>query len=239
MVAAVISYNECVFFAQALTALLVVLIAARFGPVALTVVVATFAVIMNIIVMKQMNLFGLAVTGGNVMYAAIFLTTDVLEEHFGPQPARRAVWAGFAASAITVLMTQFVLLYEPNQFDDAQEHLLYFFSGSQYPRVVAASMVSFLLSQHLDVWLFGKLRELTRGRFLWLRNNGSTLISQLVDSVFFTVAGLYGNVITDVSTLVSVICFTYAVKVIMALLDTPFIYLSKTKWFCPARGAAQ
>ena len=91
-------------------------------------------------------------------------------------------------------------------------------------------MFSYLLVQHLDVWLYDWIRRRTKDRFLWLRNNGSTCVSQAVDSILFTVLAFAGM---EGFPLVQIILFTYIVKVMVALLDTPFIYLSKTSFFKP------
>ena len=83
-------------------------------------------------------------------------------------------------------------------------------------------MVAYLISQHLDVWIFNKIKQKTGGKMLWLRNNGSTLISQLVDSAIFTIIAFAG-----VYPLWELMLFTYIIKVIVAVLDTPFMYLAK------------
>jgi uncharacterized integral membrane protein (TIGR00697 family) len=95
-------------------------------------------------------------------------------------------------------------------------------------------MASYLISQHLDISIFNWIKKATKGKFLWLRNNASTLISQLIDSIFFTFVGLYGIVAND-ENVWQIILFTYIIKVIIALADTPFIYLSKTRLFKPRK----
>jgi uncharacterized integral membrane protein (TIGR00697 family) len=95
-------------------------------------------------------------------------------------------------------------------------------------RLLFASMSAYLLAQLLDVWLFHFWKRVTRGRHLWLRNNGSTMISQLVDSVTVNLIFLYRN--PDVFTggldeLAGIIMGVYAVKVAIALADTPLCYL--------------
>jgi len=225
--------NELIFIFQSLLCLTLLLVSLRFGPLVLTVVASICAVTMNIAVMKELTLFGLTVTGGNVLYSAIFFSTDVMHEHYGPQKARQLVWIGFASSFFFMLMTQAIVLYAPNSFDASQPHLEFLFGFDRYGRILLASMASFLMVQHLDVYLYGWIKRATQGRHLWLRNNGSTCISQLLDSIFFTVAGLYGNFIHTFEEVVQVILFTYIVKLFVAALDTPFIYLSKLPFFKP------
>ena len=94
--------NEAVFLVQVFLSLLAVLLACRMGYAFLVGLIGAQVVLMNLFVLKQMELFGLAVTGGNVLYASIFLTTDIISEHFGRREAHRAVWLGFGVSAFFV-----------------------------------------------------------------------------------------------------------------------------------------
>lgn len=219
--------NEGIFFLQVFLSLLAVLLACRMGYAFLVGLIGAQVVLMNLFVLKQMELFGLAVTGGNVLYASIFLTTDMISEHFGKREAHRAVWLGFGVSAFFVIMSQLILLYRPGAEDFAQGAMTTLFSLT--PRIVFASMLAYLVSQHLDVRLFEKIGHLTRGRWLWLRNNLSTGTSQLVDTVIFTLVAFWGIL----PHLVDIMLFTYIVKIIVALLDTPFIYLSTHRWLRP------
>ncbi len=185
---------------------------------------------MNIFVLKQFDLFGLAVTGGNVLYGALFLITDIFSEHYGKEDALRAVRLGFFVSGFFVLSIQFLLAFVPNNYDFAQESLLTLFSLS--PRILFASMFSYLIVQHIDVYVYEAIHK----RFvnmLWLRNLGSTLLSQLIDTIIFTIFGLltvssFGIAgVVPMEALAEVLFVTYVVKIVVAIIDTPFIYLSK------------
>lgn len=211
--------NELLFILQTLISLSFVLLAFRFGKVWLMGFIAASAVAMNIFVLKGMVLFGLAVTGGNVLYASTFLATDLLSEHYGKKQALKAVWIGFGASVFFLIMSQIMLQYTPAEYDFAQGSFETLFTLT--PRIVAGSMIAYLVAQNLDVFLFNKIKSMTGGKMLWLRNNGSTWVSQLVDSVVFTVIAFAG-----VYPLFELIVFTYIIKIIVAALDTPFIYLS-------------
>ena len=212
--------NELLFFVKVLVTLSFVLLACRLGKTWLIGLIAAQVVLMNIFVAKGMYLFGLAVTGGNVLYASIFLATDMLCEHWGKKEAVKAVRIGFFVSIFFLIMSQFILKFAPADYDFAHSAMATLFTLT--PRIVLASMVAYLTSQHLDVWLYNLIKEKTKGRMLWLRNNGSTLISQAVDSIIFTTIAFAG-----VYPLLELILFTYIIKAIVAILDTPFIYLSK------------
>ncbi len=228
--------NEIIFIIQILIGLGFTLIAFRIGFHWLLALIAVQAVLMNIFVLKMMNIFSLEVTGGNVLYASIFLGTDIICEHFGKEKARQAVWIGFFASVFLIVMSQLIILYTPSVLDEGNflhNTLATIFETT--PRIVAASMASYLISQHLDISIFNFIKKTTKGKFLWLRNNASTLISQLVDTVFFTFVGLYG-IVANAENVWQIILFTYLLKVIIALVDTPFIYLSKTSLFKPKKA---
>lgn len=212
--------NELLFIIMSLVSLGFVLLAFRLGKAWLIGLICADVILMNIFVVKGMYLFGLAATGGNVLYASIFLATDILCEHYGKQEAIRAVRIGFFVSIFFLIMSQFILKFIPADYDFAQGAMKNLFMLT--PRIVLGSMIAYLISQHLDVWLYNKIKEKTKGKMLWLRNNGSTWVSQLVDSIIFTVIAFAG-----VYPLFELILFTYIIKIIVAILDTPFIYLSK------------
>ena len=213
-------HNEILFILEALVSLSFVLLAFRLGKPYLIGLIAADVILMNIFVVKGMYLFGWAATGGNVLYASIFLATDILCEHWGQKEATRAVRVGFFVSLFFLAMSQFILKFIPADYDIAQGALETLFTLT--PRIVLGSMAAYLVSQHLDVWLFHKIKEKTGDKMLWLRNNGSTFVSQLVDSVIFTVIAFAG-----VYPLLELIVFTYIIKIIVAVLDTPFIYLAR------------
>ncbi|MBU1019170.1 MAG: queuosine precursor transporter [Patescibacteria group bacterium] len=215
--------NEVLFILQSLVLLSFALFAFRMGRAWLIGFLAVNVVLMNIFVLKQMTLFGLAATGGNVLYASVFLCTDLLCEHYGKKEALKAVRIGFFVSVVFVVMSQFILNFAPNDWDFAQGAFETIFTLS--PRIVAASMATYLVAQHLDVYIFDKIKRATRGRMLWLRNNASTMVSQFVDSAMFTMLAFYG--VPGFEAIFQIIIFTWIIKIIVAVLDTPFMYLSK------------
>jgi hypothetical protein len=229
--------NETVFFLHLLIAGLMLLVAARMGRSAVTCFVVICTLLMNIAVMKQMTLFGLDVTGGNVLFASVFLANDILNEHYGRKEARKVVFLGFGSGLSVVILMQFVLWYVPNSYDEAQAHLLYFFNFGGYGRIVAASMVSYLLSQLLDTQLYHLFRTWTgTKRQLWLRCNASTWISQAFDTVFFTTAALTGSVIQSWAEWYQAVLFAFIIKVVVAALNTPFLYLTTMPGLVPPRS---
>jgi len=224
--------NELLFLGLAIFLFSMNLVALRLGRGYLLAMIAIATVLMNIAVTKQYNLFGLAATGGNALYGATFLLTDLLNEHHGRKAALQGVIVGFMAMLVFVIVTQVLLLIPANSEDFAQSSLVTLFTLT--PRIVLGSLIAFAIAQSLDVYLFTKLKQATNGKLLWLRNNASTLISQAIDTLIFTFIGLttftvFGNTVEgfiglDIFWQVALV--TYLIKIIVSLLDTPFIYLS-------------
>ena len=204
------------------------LVAFRYGKMYLFILIAVYTLLMNIFVLKSFDVFGLAITGGNALYGAIFLATDLLAEHHGKKEAMKSVIIGFISMLIFVVAMQFLLAFTPNDFDFAQESLSTLFSLA--PRILFGSLLAFIIAQSLDIYLFEKIKAFTKGKYLFLRNNGSTLISQALDTLIFTFVGLTtfagfeGVIGLDIFWEVAIV--TYIIKVLVALLDTPFMYLS-------------
>ncbi len=190
-------------------------------------IVATIAA--NIEVLIVVNAFGFEMTLGNILFASTFLVTDILSENHGKKDAQRAVYLGIATSAIFILISQSWLLYIPSDSDFASPAIHTIFTNT--PRLMFASLAAYAVCQLFDVWLYHKWWDFTEKRsnnrrsFLWLRNNGSTLISQLVNTVLFNLLAFAG--IYSAGTLVSIIVSCYIIFIITSLLDTPFIYLAR------------
>ncbi len=223
--------NEILFIGFFITLAALTLGAFRLGKEYLLAFVAVCSVLMNIFVTKQFMLFGLEVTGGNALYGVIFLATDLLSEHYGKAEAYKAVKAGIFSSILFVIATQVLIHFAPNDFDFAHESITTLFSLT--PRILLGSVLAFLISQSLDVHLFHKIKQKTAGKLLWARNLGSTLTSQAVDTLIFTAVGLTTFGFLPIEGVIPSAIFwqvagaTYAVKIIVALIDTPFLYLSK------------
>lgn len=222
--------NELLFVGFALLLMLINLYAFKKGVVYMYILIAVYTLMMNVFVVKQFNLFGLAVTGGNALYGAIFLLTDLLTEHHGEKKAVKSVKIGFGVMLLFVLFTQVLLFFEPNSYDYANDSIHTLFSVT--PRILVGSLLAFFVAQRLDIFLYQKIKTVTKGKFLFLRNNGSTMISQLVDTLIFTSVGLTafeflpfeGIIPTDIFW--ENVLFTYIIKVVVAGIDTPFLYLS-------------
>ena len=179
----------------------------------------------NIAVCKCVDLFGVSTTAGNVLYASTFLVTDILSEKYGKKAATRAVAYSFSIMLLWLLGSQLILFFTPNANDYINESLKVVFG--LVPRITIASLLGFVCSQNIDVNLYHFIWKKTGDTKakLWLRNNGSTLISQAIDTVIFTSVAFWGTYPTNV--FVSILLTTYLFKAIVAILDTPFIYAAR------------
>jgi len=169
---------------------------------------------------KLVDFLGFVVPAGTIAYSITFPITDIVDEVYGKRKAVYIVWAGlFAEIAMLVLIGAEALL--PALEPDMQADYLRVFTPQV--RIVLASIVAYLVSQHHDVWAFWKWREITRGKYLWIRNNASTMVSQFLDSAIFVFIVFYG--IESMDILLNMIMSMWLFKVLIAALDTPFVYL--------------
>lgn len=200
-----------------------------FGKMGLYAVSALATVVANVEVMIVVDAFGLQQTLGNVLFGVTFLITDILSENEGKKDANRAVYMGIFVSLFFLVISQSWLLYTPADADWAMPSFRTLFTNT--PRMLFASLSVYAVSQKFDVWLYHTWWELTEKKcgdshkFLWLRNNGSTLISQLVNAVLFNFLAFWG--MYDMSTFISIIVSSYAIYIFTSLLDTPYVYLAR------------
>lgn len=221
--------NEILWFAEILANFLFIILAYKlFGKWGLIMWIPISVTLANIQVVQTVELFGMVATLGNVVYATSFLITDILSENYGKREANRAVWIGFfSLIAVTVLMN-ITLLFEPLKGDDfaTTTHEATKTIFSLMPRLAFASLTAYLLSQHHDVWAFHfwKSKYPTQ-RQLWIRNNLSTMVSQIIDSAVFVLIAFYG--VFETKVLFEVFITTYFLKFLVAAADTPFVYWGK------------
>jgi len=181
----------------------------------------TSLLLANILASKIIVVGGLVLPAAIILYPLTFLFTDVVAEVEGKKSASSLVMAGFYLSIFMVAVILAGRLLPPAGFWKHQEAYTAILGST--PRIVLASMIAYLISQNHDVWAFHWWRKKTAGRHLWLRNNLSTMVSQMIDSVLFIGVAFWGTV--PPATIGVMILSQYAVKVGIALLDTPLCYL--------------
>jgi queuosine precursor transporter len=217
--------NELLWFGMLIVCFITVLLAYRvFGKTGLYIWIAVSVIVANMQVIKTIELFGFTTTLGNIVYASTFLATDILSENYGKKEARRGVAVGFFALLSLTAFMNLALVFRPSPADFVQESLSTIFGF--LPRIAGASLAAYALSQLHDVWAYHFWKKkFPSDRALWLRNNASTMVSQLIDTVIFTFAAFLGRF--EITIVLEILVTTYLMKWLVAFLDTPFIFLAK------------
>ena len=181
-------------------------------------------IIANILVCKTISVLGFTSSLGNIMFASIFLATDIMTEKYGPEHSKKAVLLGMISAIIFVVSTQISLLYIPDTTDLAQESMKNLFGINL--RTNIASLTMYFLSNILGIWIFEKLKQKFHNK-LWLRNNVSTIIANCSENYCFAFIAFLG--ILDVPTILSIATVGSILEILIAICDTPFLYIaSKT-----------
>ncbi len=166
--------------------------------------------------------------GGTLAYAATFFASDCLAELYGERYTRRVVNVTFLMNFLLLALV-FLTIELPaadGSVDPGAFATVLGLSGN----IVAGSLAAYVVSQNWDVFVFGRLRDTTGGRLLWLRNLGSTVTSQLIDTVIFTFVAFFIAPIAGIgpslplSAIGSLILGQYVLKLLIALVDTPLVY---------------
>lgn len=181
----------------------------------------TSLLIANVVSAKIVTFGGLVIPAAIVAYPLTFLMTDVIGEIWGKEQANQSVKLGFICQLISLVLIGLSIMLPVAPFADNQGE----FKGimAQSFRVVAASLIAYYCSQSWDVWVFHKIREKGTGN-KWLRNNLSTMTSQIIDTAIFITIAFIGSV----PNIWVMIGSQYLIKCVYALLDTiPFYYLTR------------
>ena len=221
--------NELLLIATLLIEYTAVVLAHRFyGKIGLYSWIAIATVLANIEVLILVEAFGIEMTLGNVLFASTFLATDCLSVFYGKDEAKTGVTIGIVAAVAFAVISISWIAYIPTENSIAADaiHQLFAFT----PRVVAASIIVYAIVQRLDVALYHRIWQLTANdrnpqRMLWLRNNGATIISQVINAILYNVLAFWG--IYGASTLIAITVSNIVIYLVTSLADTPFIYLAR------------
>lgn len=176
----------------------------------------------NILVAKNINILGLQATLGNILFASTFLATDILSEKYSTKESRKAINIGIISVILFTIATQFSLLFKPNELDLVNDSLKNIFTFNL--RISISSIVMCYLSNMLDIIVFEKIKKKIPNK-MWVRNNIATIISNCLENYLFTIFAFIG--IYDIGTILSIATTTTILEIVIAICDTPFLYLSK------------
>ena len=201
-----------------------------FGYIGIFIYSSLAVIAANIQVLKTVDFFYSPepVALGTILFASTFLCTDILSEYFGKEKARINILIGFCAFLFMTLLMVITIGFKPSSQDWVQESLANVFTPMT--RFFIASMIAYIASQYFDVWFFSYLKKITSKKYLWLRNNLSTAVSSLVDNTVFSIFAwilLNPETVSVYNVIMIYILGTYILRIFIALLDTPFIYLAK------------
>lgn len=214
--------NELIFLIQVVFLVCCVLGALRLGREALTAWVCVQALIANLFVLKQITLFGLEVTASDSFAIGSLLGLNFLQERFGREEAQKATWACFFLMLFFAVVSQLHLLYAPSPFDMTHDAFATLLSPS--PRLFFASLSVFWLVQQIDLRFFVFLKT-TYPRLPFSTRTGIALIvSQFLDTVLFSFAGLYGIV----ASVFEIIIFSFIIKMVVVAFSTTILKMAKT-----------
>lgn len=189
---------------------------------------------MNLLGGKIVSLLGISVSVGIFMVPLTFLITDIVAEVYGKKTVQWFIYGGVIALLMTLVYIWIFVQLEPHTRYTFNEEYKTIFGLST--RIIIASIVAFIISQLHDIFAFEYWKKKTHGKMLWLRNNLSTVVSQMLDTLIFMFIAFYQIAPKFTAAfIISLAIPYYLFKVTFAVLDTPFVYLG-VKWLKKGSG---
>ena len=214
--------NELVFFFYSFVVAAAALGALWLSYEALVALVCVEIVLMNLFVTKEILLCGFVATAADVLGIGVALALNIIQEYYGAERAKRAMWLGFGAALLYVFFSLLHCSYFPAPADTMHGHFAILLTPM--PRIIFASLITFVIAQTVDRQLYAFFKRVWHGGYFIARNELSLILSQLLDTVLFSFLGLYG-VISDLGSMIVV---SYFVKIVSILLAVPFLWIART-----------
>ncbi len=193
----------------------------RIGNQALCSFLCVQAILANLFVIKQITLLGFTATASDIYIVGSVLTLNLLQEYYGKDEARKAIWISFCMLVFYTIVSQIHLFYIPASTDFSQPY--YHALLSFMPRLTSASIIVYLIVQHFDTFFYGLLKKRFDGHYLFARNVMSITVSQAFDTILFSFLGLYGII----ENLGEIMIVSFAIKMVTMLFLTPMLLLVK------------
>lgn len=194
-----------------------------FGREGLIGYMAVATILAEIAVLKNVNIFGLSATLGNVLFASNFLVTDILTECYSEKDAKKGIRFAVFSVIFFVIVTTGMIYFVPNELDFAQESMATLFTIT--PRITVASITMLIISNFVDIKFYSFLKKKMNGKYMWVRNNVCTIVSNGLENfilTFLMFAGIY-----SFGDIIVIAVATTIIETFIAICDTPFLYLSK------------
>ncbi len=215
--------NEIIFLVHLIVIGACTIAMLHLGLAALTSFLCVQAILANLFVIKQISLFGFNATASDMYIVGSVLTLNLIQEYYGKENARKAIWISFGLLLFYTVVSQLHLWYLPHLNDFS--HKYYYAILSFMPRIMAASITVYLAVQHFDTFFYGFLKRIFQGKYLLMRNVISISVSQLLDTLLFSFLGLYGII----DNLPEIMIVSYTIKLITMLLLTPSVLYLRRK----------
>ncbi len=177
----------------------------------------------NVVAVKALRLsglLGLDIDGGTLLFPLSYIFGDILVEVYGYARSRRVIWLGFASNALAAVVFSLVVALPPSPDWHLQEAFATVLG--QTPRIVLASLIAFWVGEFSNSYIMAKMKILTRGRRLWMRTIGSTIVGQGLDSLLFQIIAFGG--VWPLALILRVTLWNYILKVAYEVLATPLTY---------------
>lgn len=216
--------NEIMLFVEiVLFFSLILLIKKTIGKSGLFAWIGIATVLAEIQVTKCVTIFGISATLGNVLFASNFLVTDILRECYSQEDAKKGVLISALGGLFFILFSIITPIFIPNEFDLTHNALKIVLSLT--PRITISSILMLIIANYSDVFIYDFLHKKFKGKKMWLRNNISTILCNCLENFFFTFLAFLG--MYSISELLMIAVSTCIIETLIALCDTPFLYLAK------------
>lgn len=209
--------NELIFLIHLASIGITTLLMLYLGMAALISFLCVQAILANLLVIKQITLFGLNATASDAYIVGSVLTLNLVQEYYGKDQARKAIWVSFVLLVFYTIVSQIHLAYlaSPSDFT----HTAYEIILSFMPRITIASMLTYVAVQYFDTYFYAILKRIFHSKYLSLRNMLSIFVSQLLDTILFSILGLYGIV----ENIFQIMLVSFGIKMIAMFALIPLI----------------
>ena len=177
-------------------------------------------IVANILVCKSVEIFSFITSLGNTLFSSSFLASDILNEKYGGNESKKAIKIAVFSTIVFIIVIQLGLLYKPSSIDLANNHLKELFSLNL--RVSISSILMYYISNYLNIYLYNYIKKINNK--LWIRNNISTIISNVLENFIFTIIAFIG--IYSIKDIIEIVLVASIIEIFLAIIDTPFFYLS-------------
>jgi uncharacterized integral membrane protein (TIGR00697 family) len=192
--------------------------------VCIVAVFITCLITANITAVKLIVICGLLMPAGIIIFPMSYICSDVLTEVYGYRQTRRVIWLGFFCNLLTVMAIWVGQILPPASFWDGQpayERIL-----GYTPRLLVSSFIAYLVGEFTNAFILAKMKIATKGRWLWMRTIGSTLLGQSLDSLVFVTLAFLGTI--PLSHMATAILTQWLVKTGYEVVATPLTYVVVT-----------